>query len=74
MPKYSNKMAYDKSGSDSNMRYASSIKGGTPKMMKSHGNVSPIATTRPQKRDMGRMDIRPMEYRGYADKAFAYQY
>ncbi len=74
MPKYNKKMAYDKS-SDYNMQYKSNIKGANKmQVMQNHGNTYPIATTSPQKRDMGRMDISPMEYKGYADQAFDYKY
>ncbi len=33
-----------------------------------------INAFRSQKRDLGRMQVRPMEYRGYPDAAFAYEY
>ncbi len=65
MPKYSAKKGYDKSA------YSKGSKGA---VMKSHGNVSSIETTAAQKFDMGRMQIRPMEYRGYAHQAFDYKY
>lgn len=67
-------MGYDKSGYTHNMQYAKNIKGGKHELMTHHNGVSPIATTSPQKRDMGRMDVSPMEYKGYADKAFDYKY
>ncbi len=75
MPKYSKKMAYDKT-SGHNSKYMGMLggSGSSMKLMKNHGNTYPIATTSPQKRDMGRLQIRPMEYRGYSDKAFDYKY
>ena len=76
MPKYSKKMGYDKSGGH-NEKYKSMIRGSSGKsmeLMKNHGNTYPIETTAAQKFDMGRMQVRPMEYRGYPDKAFDYKY
>ncbi len=73
MPKYNKKMAYDKSG-NSNNRYMGMLKGGSKGVMGHDGGVSSISTTSPQKRDMGKLQVRPMEYRGYADKAFEYKY
>jgi len=63
---------YAKGGNDRYMGMMKGKKGGG--VMKNHGNTSSIATISPQKRDMGRLDVRPMEYRGYSEKAFAYKY
>lgn len=73
MPKYSKQMAYDKSGGHNN-KYRGMIQGFNQGVMGHDGGVSSIATISPQRRDMGRMQMLPMEYRGYSDKAFAYKY
>ena len=48
--------------------------GYSPALMEDKGTVKPIPTTEPQKQDMGKMKIRPMEKRGYSDQAFGYKY
>ncbi len=67
------KMGYDKSSGHNN-KYMGMLKGNSGGVMGHDGGVSSIETMSPQKRDMGRLQIRPMEYRGYADKAFEYKY
>ena len=68
MPKYKN---MDKTG---NYKYSKMMKGKTDKVMKNHGNTTSIATTSPQKFDMGRVQRSKMEKKGYSDKAFNYKY
>lgn len=48
-------------------------KGGSKKVMKNHGNTSSINTDS-EKFDMGRLQMRPHEYKGYSDRAFDYKY
>ena len=43
------------------------------KLMKNHGNTQEVKADN-QKQDMGRMQLRGMEKRGYSDKAFEYKY
>ena len=53
--------------------YMKMVKGKSGKVMKNHGNTSSISTDA-QKHDMGRVQKRGMEKRGYSDKAFDYKY
>lgn len=60
----------------SNDKYKKMIRGKSGKdmkVMKNHGNTSEIMTDA-QKYDMGRLQKRGMEKRGYCDKAHDYKY
>lgn len=56
-----------------NEGYMKKMMGKSPKLMSNHGNTKPIKVDG-QKDDMGRLQRRPMEKRGYSDKAFEYKY
>ena len=56
-----------------NNKYMKMMRGKSGKIMKNHGNTSPIDSDA-QKFDMGRLQKCKMERRGYSDKAFDYKY
>lgn len=62
----------DKGAKSKNERYMKGMKGGG-EVMKHDGSVHGIETTGAQKFDMGKVQMRPMERKGYSVQAFDYK-
>lgn len=66
---------YDKGYSKgSNERYMNSMKGMKEKVMRHASNVKGIETCNAEQYDMGRMEWRPYNRRGYDRQAFDYKW